>query len=352
LASDLGVPLVGVGLFYRNGYFRQRLSLDGWQQEQFPTLDPYAMALTLCEGTRIRVDLAGESLTAQIWRADVGAPLFLDADIDENRLSCRHRPSHGGDAEHRIRQEIPLGIGVRALRWASTPRSSTPTRPRQLPGLSGCASWYQPVWARGGARGGVGGCVFTTHAGAGRHRPLRPAGALLKRFVEQYGATVEYLCLGLRDDEPDETRFNMAVIFPGLAGRPTVARSSRRQPGDVPRPVPRAGRGGPHRRRHQRRTPRRGFPEMTTPARCCRIVTTPPRRLGAVREIRDELWRARAGRERMRHRDRLRRCWSRACRQRRGVDRRGARPEDLHHRLRPPLRHHKGPPSCCPSPSG
>ena len=58
--SDLGVPLVGVGLFYRNGYFRQRLSLDGWQQEQFPTLDPYGMALTLCEGVRISVDLADD----------------------------------------------------------------------------------------------------------------------------------------------------------------------------------------------------------------------------------------------------------------------------------------------------
>src|SRR3954451_3833295 len=71
-ASDFGVPLVGVGLFYRNGYFRQRLSLDGWQQEQFPELDPYAMALTLCEGFRIRVNPPGEPLTAQIWRADVG----------------------------------------------------------------------------------------------------------------------------------------------------------------------------------------------------------------------------------------------------------------------------------------
>src|SRR5829696_3378722 len=120
-ASDLGVPLVGVGLFYRNGYFRQRLSLDGWQQEQFPTLDPYAMALTLCEGARIRVDLAGEPLTAQIWRADVGrtALFLLDADIDENPPEIRAVTDrlYGGDAEHRIRQEILLGIGgVRALR--------------------------------------------------------------------------------------------------------------------------------------------------------------------------------------------------------------------------------------------
>src|SRR5437867_4773507 len=70
-ASDLGVPLVGVGLFYRHGYFRQELSVDGWQQERYPDLDPYAMALTLCEDARVQVDLAGRPLIAQVWRADV-----------------------------------------------------------------------------------------------------------------------------------------------------------------------------------------------------------------------------------------------------------------------------------------
>src|SRR6478609_6779257 len=120
-ASDLGVPIVGVGLLYRNGYFRQRLSLDGWQQEQFPTLDPYAMALTLCEGVHVSVDLAGERLTAQIWRADVGRTklYLLDADIEENSSEARAVTDrlYGGDTEHRLRQEILLGIGgVRALR--------------------------------------------------------------------------------------------------------------------------------------------------------------------------------------------------------------------------------------------
>src|SRR5215831_3148609 len=120
-SSDLGVPLVGVGLLYRNGYFRQRLSLDGWQQEQFPTLDPYGMALTLCDGVRVSVDLAGERLTAQIWRADVGRTklYLLDADIDENSSGTRAVTDrlYGGDTEHRLRQEILLGVGgVRALR--------------------------------------------------------------------------------------------------------------------------------------------------------------------------------------------------------------------------------------------
>ncbi len=119
-ASDLGVPLYGIGLFYRNGYFRQSLSLAGWQQERFPTLDPYAMSVTLCEGIRVSVDLAGVPLTAQVWRADVGrtALYLLDADIDDNDPAVRGVTDrlYGGDTEHRIRQEILLGIGgVRAL---------------------------------------------------------------------------------------------------------------------------------------------------------------------------------------------------------------------------------------------
>ena len=90
-ASDLGVPLVGVGLFYRSGYFRQSLSHDGWQQEVFPTLDPYGLALERCEGVRVSVDLAGETCHAQVWRADVGrtALYLLDADVEENGPAAR-----------------------------------------------------------------------------------------------------------------------------------------------------------------------------------------------------------------------------------------------------------------------
>src|SRR3954469_4789963 len=119
-ASDLGVPLVGVGLFYRHGYFRQGLSPDGWQLERFPDQDPWAMALTLCDDVRIRVELAGAPLEARVWRADVGrVPLYLlDADVEENPAELRGVTDrlYGGDVEHRLRQEILLGIGgVRAL---------------------------------------------------------------------------------------------------------------------------------------------------------------------------------------------------------------------------------------------
>ena len=119
-ASDLGVPLVGVGLMYRHGYFRQSLSADGWQQERYPSLDPYAMALRPVEDTMVTVDLAGTPLTARIWRAQVGRIrlYLLDADTDENDPLTRTVTDrlYGGDTEHRLRQEILLGMGgVRAL---------------------------------------------------------------------------------------------------------------------------------------------------------------------------------------------------------------------------------------------
>ena len=119
-ASDLGVPLVAIGLFYRHGYFRQSLTADGWQQERFPDLDPHAMALELCENVRVSVDMGGRPLVAQVWRAMVGrTPLYLlDADLPENPedLQLVTDRLYGGDVEHRLRQEILLGVGgVRAL---------------------------------------------------------------------------------------------------------------------------------------------------------------------------------------------------------------------------------------------
>ncbi|GAA4864939.1 alpha-glucan family phosphorylase [Kitasatospora terrestris] len=126
-ASDLGVPLIGVGLFYRHGYFRQSLSRDGWQQERYPLLDPDELAVTLLrepDGTPCRVDLAlpgGRQLAAQIWRAQVGRVplLLLDSDIEANSAAERNVTDrlYGGGSEHRLLQEILLGIGgVRAVR--------------------------------------------------------------------------------------------------------------------------------------------------------------------------------------------------------------------------------------------
>ncbi|WP_258904500.1 alpha-glucan family phosphorylase [Actinokineospora sp. UTMC 2448] len=126
-ASDLGVPLIGVGLLYRSGYFRQSLSLDGWQIEHYPVIDPNGLPLeplTEPSGAPILVHVAmpgGRVLRARIWKAQVGRVplLLLDSDIEENPDDLRNVTDrlYGGDQDHRIRQEILAGIGgVRAVR--------------------------------------------------------------------------------------------------------------------------------------------------------------------------------------------------------------------------------------------
>ncbi|WP_018682238.1 alpha-glucan family phosphorylase [Actinokineospora enzanensis] len=126
-ASDLGVPLIGVGLLYRSGYFRQSLSLDGWQVEHYPVIDPNGLPLvplTEPSGAPILVHVSmpgGRVLRARIWRAQVGRVplLLLDSDIEENADDLRGVTDrlYGGDQDHRIRQEILAGVGgVRAVR--------------------------------------------------------------------------------------------------------------------------------------------------------------------------------------------------------------------------------------------
>ena len=125
-ASDLGVPLVGVGLLYQQGYFRQYLTADGWQQENYPTNDFYNLPvqpLSREDGSPLRVSvrLAGRDAQVQVWRADVGRlPLFLlDTNVPENPADLRKITDqlYGGDQETRIQQEIVLGMaGLRALR--------------------------------------------------------------------------------------------------------------------------------------------------------------------------------------------------------------------------------------------
>lgn len=124
-ASDLGVPLVGVGLMYQNGYFRQYLNIDGWQQEVYSENNFYKMPVKLVKDDKgqpvtISVDYPEGPVKAQIWVVNVGRVklYLLDANVDGNSDSGRMVTSnlYGGDIEMRIRQEIMLGIGgLRAL---------------------------------------------------------------------------------------------------------------------------------------------------------------------------------------------------------------------------------------------
>jgi len=126
-ASDLGVPVIGLGLLYRAGYFAQALSAEGWQQERYPSIDPHGLPLVLLDDgagspLKIAVELPqGRTLRAHVWKAQVGRVplLLLDSDIEDNEAAERQVTDrlYGGTVEHRLRQEMLLGIGgVRAVR--------------------------------------------------------------------------------------------------------------------------------------------------------------------------------------------------------------------------------------------
>lgn len=137
-ASDLGVPIVGVGLFYKTGYFKQSLNRDGWQQETYPVLDPDGLPLSLLreeDGTPcvISLDLpGGRELHAHVLKAQVGRVplLLLDSDVPDNDDAARNITNrlYGGGGEQRLQQEMLLGIGgVRALRlWSRLTGAPTP----------------------------------------------------------------------------------------------------------------------------------------------------------------------------------------------------------------------------------
>ena len=137
-ASDLGAPIVGVGLFYKTGYFKQSLSREGWQQETYPVLDPDGLPLALLredDGTPAEVIVGlpgGRRLVAYVWKAQVGRVplLLLDSDVEVNDEGARSITDrlYGGSGDHRLQQEMLLGIGgVRALRlWSRLSGSPEP----------------------------------------------------------------------------------------------------------------------------------------------------------------------------------------------------------------------------------
>ena len=125
-ASDLGVPLVGIGLLYQWGYFSQSLDRSGWQQESYRDNDPAELPVEPvlgADGTQLTVQVAlpgAREVTIALWKAQVGRVplLLLDTNVEGNDEAARQITDrlYGGDHEHRIVQEIVLGIGgVRAV---------------------------------------------------------------------------------------------------------------------------------------------------------------------------------------------------------------------------------------------
>jgi starch phosphorylase len=231
-ASSLGIPLTGVGLMYRLGYFRQHLDADGWQEERYPILDPHGMALELVPGVRVSVDLAGDTLEAQVWRARVGRVglYLLDADVESNDDELRAVTDrlYGGGSEHRVRQEILLGVGgVRALEAAGVETQVFHTneghagflgleRIRKLITLERLR-WDEAIEA---ARAST---VFTTHtpvpAGIDRF-PRELMVRYFSRWADECGISIDTLMsLGHFPGEDTDSPFNMAVMGLRLAAK-------------------------------------------------------------------------------------------------------------------------------------
>ncbi|HTW10827.1 MAG TPA: alpha-glucan family phosphorylase [Acidimicrobiales bacterium] len=229
-ASSLGVPMVGVGLLYREGYFRQRLNADGWQEERYPVMDPHAMPLTLMEDKRITIDLAGQVLTAQIWLAAVGRVrlYLLDANLDENSDELRSVTDrlYGGGTEHRLRQEILLGIGgVRALAALDEHAQIFHSNEGHA-GFLGLERIRQLVTTQNltfpeaieAARAGT---IFTTHTPVPAGIDRFPAELMEKYFsswAHDCGVEIsELMALGHEPGQPTNAPFNMAVMGLRLA---------------------------------------------------------------------------------------------------------------------------------------
>lgn len=241
-ASDLGVPIVAVGLFYRAGYFRQAISREGWQLESYPVLDPDGLPMSVLrapDGSAAQVVLAlpdGKALTARIWQLAVGRVplLLLDTDVPENPEELRSVTDrlYGGGGEHRLLQELLLGIGgARAVGLYA--RLSGIPEPTVFHTNEGHAGFLGLERIRELVGDGLtfaeaievvrAGTVFTTHT---------PVAAGIDRFeaplVERYFSTellpgvdpADVLALGAEDYEGGTAdTFNMAVMGLRLAQR-------------------------------------------------------------------------------------------------------------------------------------
>jgi starch phosphorylase len=240
-ASDLGVPIVGVGLLYRRGYFKQSLSPDGWQLERYPPLDPQGLPLVLVRDgdghpARVTVELPGRPLHANVWKAQVGRVplLLLDSDVEDNAPAEREVTDrlYGGGTEHRLLQEMLLGIGgVRALRSYCAHTGLEP--PEVFHTNEGHAGFLGLERIRELAQGGLdfdaavevvrAGTVFTTHTPVPAGIDRFPRELVESHFggdVAEPGVPIErILALGAEPEGGDPEVFNMAVMGLRLAAR-------------------------------------------------------------------------------------------------------------------------------------
>jgi glycogen phosphorylase len=230
-ASDLGLPLVAVGLLYHYGYFRQRLRRDGWQEEHYGKIDPDKLPMRRVldpatgEPVRLRLEVRGREVTLQAWRVSVGRVelYLLDSNLPENSETDRLITGHlyGGDRETRCVQEIVLGVGgVRLL-------GRLGVRPRVFHLNEGHSAFLTLELAReliGGGRDFATAaaevrsrCVFTTHtpvaAGHDEFVPELVEHCLGRGFIDALGLTdAEFHDLGRVEPGNERELFGLTPL--------------------------------------------------------------------------------------------------------------------------------------------
>ena len=235
-ASALGLPLTGIGLFYRQGYFRQSFTHDGFQQEHYPVLDPHLMALTAVRNpdggeVRVTVDLGGNTLIARVWLAKVGriSLYMMDTDIEDNDPDGRAVTDrlYGGGEEHRIRQEILLGIGgVRVLEAVgiTTQVFHTNEGHAGFLGLERIRRFMTTgLTLEEAIEATRAGAVFTTHTPVPAGIDRFPRALMEKYFrgwTEDVGISFDtFMDIGHEPGDGADAPFNMAVMGLRLAGQ-------------------------------------------------------------------------------------------------------------------------------------
>ena len=245
-SSDSNLPLVGVGLLYQQGYFRQLLNPDGWQQERYPTNDFYTLPITTVqdgngEDLKVRVKLPTGNVVIQVWKLEVGrVKLFLlDTNIPDNALPQDKDITdslYGGDHDTRIRQEIVLGIGgVRALKAMGY----SPTVYHLNEGHSAFLALErirllaeeQKLGFEEALEASRTNNIFTTHTSVPAGIDLFDPGLMYHYFHEycgQVGITFEQLMSLGRAQEGRDERFSMAILALNVsAHRNAVSRLHR-----------------------------------------------------------------------------------------------------------------------------
>jgi len=230
-SSDLGIPLVGVGFVYPQGYFHQQIRADGWQEEVYEILQRKNAPLeSPCTDNKdrclVELSVGPNRLFVEVWRVNLGSVVLylMDTDVEENSVGDRELTArlYGGDKEHRIRQEIVLGIGgVRVLR-------SLGIEPSVFHGNEGHTSFMLLERTRELVQSGMkfaeaaerirATSVFTTHTPVAAGHDAFPLQMMEKHFAgywDELGITQkQFMALGEYVDS-----FNMTVLAFNLAGR-------------------------------------------------------------------------------------------------------------------------------------